>query len=1042
MRIIKTEIILILFLILQLSFINAQTVNDWENPSVFEINREPARATFVPYADTKSAMIDEYTLSPWYQSLNGLWKFSWSPTPDQRPVDFYKPDFRVTNWDEIEVPSNWELKGYGIPIYSNIKYPFPKNPPYIDHSDNPVGSYRREFIIPDNWDGKQIFIHFEAGTSAMYLWVNGQKVGYTQNSKSPAEFNITKYIQRGKNLLAVEVYRWSDGSYLEDQDFWRLSGIDRDVYLYCTNDLRIADFFARPDLDAAFKDGKLDIDITLKSYLEKSKSNSKVEVSLYDKIGNKVVDSSIDFSLRPDETQQKTLSLNVESPNLWSNETPYLYNLLISLKDKDGSLLEVTSSKIGFRKVELRDGKLLVNGKLITVHGVNLHEHNAFTGHYQDEETMRLDIRTMKEFNINAVRCSHYPNNIRWLKLCDEYGVFLVDEANIEEHDMGAALQGWFDKSKHPAYREEWKPAHMDRIKSLVERDKNHPSVIIWSMGNECGNGEVFFDAYKWIKERDKTRLVQFEQAGEESNTDIVCPMYPGMRYMKKYAELENPERPFIMCEYSHAMGNSNGNFKEYWDIIRSSDHMQGGFIWDWVDQGFKVYDEAGRPYWSYGGDMGGQNYTNDENFCHNGLVWPDRKPHPGAYEVKKFYQDIQFEAVDLKRGLIKVINEFQYTDLNQYYLGYELTKNGTVINKGKINIELAPQRAKEITLDLPAIKDEKGVEYFLNLYAYTKYGKGMVAQGHEVAREQFQIGDNSFFNDSDNKSVQIQEEKDKFILKSSTVEVHISKRSGMIQGYRFNNKWFFNEKPKPNFWRAPIDNDFGNDMPKECNIWRLAGDNRSLKNIEIKEIDGTQTVVAELYLRDVSSPLIITYAMNDDSDLIMHMSYKRGPETLPELPRFGMIMSLDDQYDNLEYYGRGPWENYPDRKLASHIGIYESKVADQYVPYTRPQENGYKTDVRWVRLTNDAGEGLEFIGIQPICMSALNNYPEDFDPGLTKKNQHSSDITPRNEIVLSIDLTQRGVGGDNSWGAKPHRQYRLEAGEYKYGFIIKALKP
>ncbi|HRA71957.1 MAG TPA: glycoside hydrolase family 2 TIM barrel-domain containing protein, partial [Flavobacterium sp.] len=559
----------------------------------------------MPYADESSAIADDYTRSPWFLTLDGNWKFNWSPTPDERPKDFFKTDFNTTNWKEITVPSNWELNGYGIPIYTNIIYPFVKNPPFIDHADNPVGSYRRAFELPENWNGRRVYLHFEAGTSAMYIWVNGEKVGYSENTKSPTEFDITKYVKAGKNQIAVEVYRWSDGSYLEDQDFWRLSGIDRDVYLYSTDNTRIADFFARPDLDDSYKNGSLAVDVKVKNMNKAAKNNQIVEAKLVDAAGKEVFKKTIKINVGANSVESTTFTQNVSTPKLWNNETPNLYTLLLTLKDENGKFIETVATQIGFRKVELKNGQLLVNGIRIMVHGVNIHEHNPKTGHYQDKETMMKDIKLMKQLNINAVRCSHYPNNLMWVKLCNKYGLFLVDEANIESHGMGAELQGSFDKTKHPAYLPEWKAAHMDRIYSLVERDKNQPSVILWSLGNECGNGPVFHEAYKWIKNRDNTRLVQFEQAGEEENTDVVCLMYPSMDYMREYAKRKDVKRPFIMCEYSHAMGNSSGNFQEYWDIIRGSNNMQGGFIWDWVDQGFEMTDEVGRKYWAYGGDMG-----------------------------------------------------------------------------------------------------------------------------------------------------------------------------------------------------------------------------------------------------------------------------------------------------------------------------------------------------------------------------------------------------------------------------------------------------
>lgn len=1022
---------------------NKTSSNDWENPAIFQINREPARAAFLPYADESSVIADDYFRSPWFLSLDGAWKFSWSPTPDQRPKDFFNTDFNTINWGEITVPSNWELKGYGIPIYTNITYPFVKNPPFIDHADNPVGSYKRSFELPADWNKRHVFLHFEAGTSAMYVWINGEKVGYSQNTKSPTEFDITKYVKAGQNQVAVEVYRWSDGSYLEDQDFWRLSGIDRSVYLYSTDDVRIVDFFAKPHLDAFYKDGSLAVEVKLKNLSAAAKKNQSVEAKLVDKSGNVMFSKIMQLDLKASSIENVQFEQDVVAPKLWSNETPNLYNLILTVKDKKGKIVETVGTQIGFRTVELKNGSLLVNGIRIMVHGVNIHEHNAVTGHFQDKETMMKDIKLMKEMNINAVRCSHYPNNLMWVKLCNEYGLFLVDEANIESHGMGATLQAPFDKSKHPAYLPEWEAAHMDRIYSLVERDKNQPSVILWSLGNECGNGPVFTKAYNWIKNRDNTRLVQFEQAGEEENTDVVCPMYPTMEYMKEYAGRKDVKRPFIMCEYAHAMGNSTGNFQEYWDVIKSSNNMQGGFIWDWVDQGFESTDEAGRKYWTYGGDMGGQNYTNDENFCHNGLVWPDRTPHPGAFEVKKVYQDINFKIVDLSEGLIEIQNDFGYTNLDKFSFKFELLKNGVVINTNTFNLILNPLSKKTVQLDLPKLIVRDGEEYLLNVFAYTKEGTALLPENFEVAREQFSLNESKYFvklNLSKAKTI-VLDDINTVTLKAAAVEVVINKKTGLIQQYRSNGEDFFNQMPVPNFWRAPTDNDFGNYMMVFSNVWRTVGRFSYLNKIEVIEDAGKTSVVATLWLNDVASFYTINYSMDGDGTLTLVNSFKAGSDKLAEMPRFGMLFTIKEDYDNFEYYGRGPWENYEDRNTSSLKGIYQSKVADQYVPYTRPQENGYKTDVRWMRLTNSMGSGLQIEGLQPLGVSALNNYPEDFDAGLTKKSRHTNDITPRKEVIVCVDLKQRGVGGDNSWGQLPHEQYLLKGKEYSYGFTIKAIK-
>lgn len=1017
--------------------LSAQTP-DWENPSIFAVNKEAPRASALPYNNEQLAVKDNYEQSPYYLSLDGIWKFRWVKIPAERPVNFYKEDYNTSDWDNIKVPGNWELQGYGTPIYTNLVYPYPKNPPYIPHSDNPVGSYKRSFDLPQAWNGRRVYLHFDAGTSAMYIWVNGQKVGYSQVTKSPAEFDITAYVKSGKNDVAVEVYRWSDGSYLEDQDFWRLSGIDRSVYLYSTAQTRIQDFFAKPDLDSSYKNGLLNVDVTLKNY-QSTASEQSVELALLDKAGKSLFRISKMALISANGNETIRFSKKVSSPKLWSNETPDLYTVLLTLKDKNGKLVEVTSCKTGFRKVEIKDGVLLLNGKSLLVRGVNLHEHNQYTGHYVDEETMLKDIRMMKLFNVNAVRMSHYPQSPLWYKLCDEYGLLLCDEANIESHGMGAELQGWFDKSKHPAYLPEWAPAHKDRIVRLLERDKNHPSIILWSMGNECGNGPVFHEMYKWLKQRDPSRPVQFEQAGENANTDIVCPMYPSIKYMKEYASRKDVKRPFIMCEYAHAMGNSTGNFQEYFDIISTSKHLQGGFIWDWVDQGLATKDENGRFYWGYGGDFGATAYRSDENFCLNGLVFPDRTPHPGLYEVKKVYQDILFKAKDLGKGMITVQNRFLYTNLKNYDFKWELIKNGDVISQGSFALAQSAGTTKDVKLPAPAVQAEAGAEYFLNLFAYTKNPTRFVPQGHEVAREQLAFASNDYFTvqPATKGDVQMKEERNGLSLLCQNVEMNFNKRSGELSSYRYKGEQLLGSAPQPQFWRAPVDNDFGNRMDVLCNIWRTAGMNKQLKSMDVKQEEGKVLITSTYFLRDVSSNYTVQYTAYADGRLQVNASWKAGVASLPEIPRFGMQLKLAEEFSNFSWYGRGPYENYSDRNTASLIGCYNSTVAEQYVPYLRPQENGNKTDVRWLTLTNKEGLGVRIDGLQPLSVSALNNLPEDFDPGLTKKQQHINDINPRKEVILQVDLLQRGVGGDNSWGNYPHEKYLLKADAYSYGYII-----
>lgn len=1022
--------------------LRAQSPNDWENPAVFAVNKEAPRAYFIPYADEASALKNEKLESPYVLDLNGTWQFNWVYAPDQRPVDFFKESYDVSGWNTIEVPSNWELQGYGTPIYTNVNYPFPKNPPFIDHQHNPVGSYKRSFDLPASWDGRRVVLHFDAGTSAMYVWVNGEKVGYSQVTKSPVEFDITDFVRKGSNNLAVEVYRWSDGSYLEDQDFWRLSGIDRDVYLTSTNQVRIDDFFAKAGLDANYKNGVFSLDLKVKNYQKESASGT-VKVQLQDQDGKSIYNTKKTWTAAGAQTASVLASTTVKKVKQWSAETPNLYQLLLSLYDADGNLLETTAQNIGFRSVELKNSQLLVNGKAVLVKGVNLHEHNEKTGHYVDKATMLKDIEVMKAHNINAVRTSHYPHSPLWISLCDQYGLYLVDEANIETHAMGAEWQGWFDKSKHPAYLPEWHAAHMDRIHRLVERDKNHASVIIWSLGNECGNGPVFHDAYKWIKERDNSRLVQFEQAGQNENTDVVCPMYPGMRSMHEYAEKENPGRPFIMCEYSHAMGNSNGNFKEYWDLIRSKPHMQGGFIWDWVDQGLLATNSSGLDFWAYGGDIGGYRYTNDQNFCLNGLVNPDRTPHPGLMEVKHQYQSIHVSAADLSKGQIAVYNEYSFISLDEFDFSWILLKNGEKTAEGSFSSSAKPGETETVKLDLPQVKAEAGVEYLLNVSAYTKQAKNLVPAGHKVAGDEILFEGNDYFvaAASSGAKPQLTEDDRQITLEANGVQVVISKRSGLLGRMIANGKWLIGSELTPDFWRAPTDNDFGNGMPARSNVYRTAGLNRELKGIQHKKVDNTVVVTADLLLRDINADYQLVYTMRGDGSVQVDVSYEAGSDNLPDLPRFGMLLRLSGEYDQFSYYGRGPWENYNDRNSGAFLGIYQSDVADQYFPYIRPQENGNKTDIRWMSLTNEAGEGLKVEGLQALSGSALHFESADFDPGLTKKQQHAADVHPRNEVYLHIDLEQCGVGGDNSWGAWTHKQYRLEEKAYNYSFILKPAK-
>lgn len=1023
---------------------SAQAIaNDWENPAVFAVNREYPRATAIPYSTVRDAASRDYETSPWYMSLNGTWKFNFSPTPDGRPVDFYKPDYSVALWDDITVPSNWEMQGYGIPIYTNVIYPFPKNPPFIPHDDNPVGSYRRDFNLPATWDGRQVFLHFDGSTAGMYVWVNGEKVGYVQSTKNPAEFNITRFLHPGKNQIACEVYRWTDGSYLEDQDFWRLSGIDRNVYLYSTADVRIRDFFAVPDLDKSYTDGSLDVKLDIQNF-SKEACPVTANLILTDPAGKRVATASRKVDAAPGADTPVTLGCKLGKVSKWDAEHPNLYTLVLSLTGKDGEVIEATSSRVGFRKVEIRNSQLLVNGKPVEVHGVNLHEHHQTMGHVVDKATMLDDIRTMKQHNVNAVRMSHYPESPLWYDLADEYGLYIVDEANIEIHDMGAEWQSWFDRSVHPAYLPEWKDAILDREYTLVERDKNHPSVIIWSMGNECGNGESFYTAYDWIKNRDHSRPVQFEQAGENANTDIVCPMYPAPERMREYAGRTDVTRPYIMCEYAHAMGNSTGNFQEYYDIIRSSPHMQGGFIWDWVEQGLLTTDENGRKYWAYGGDFGADKYHSDENFCCNGLVQPDRTPHPGLNEVKKVYQDIRFSPADIAKGRVNVENHFLSTNLSDYDFRWTLLENGRQVKTGSFTVDLAPGRQTVVTIPGLAVTDP-AAEYYLDIYAYTRNGSAIIPAGHEVAREEFLFSAGTPFAQTAAQGARpvVKEQDGRWDIScAGGVTMNFDKRTGELRDYAVDGHMIAPNGPQPSFWRAPTDNDRGANFHVQANAWRCAADNRRPVDVQLTDSANTVRVRAAYRLTDVPSDYVVDYTVMPSGDVRVTATWRADSDSAPELMRYGMTMKLDGRYDDLTWYGRGPWENYTDRNTASFMGIWSGKVADQYYPYIRPQETGNKTDVRWATLTDADGYGLRVAGAQPLGISALDVEPADLDPGLKKHNMHNSDVRhDPSAVYLNIDLAQRGLGGDDSWGQLPHPPYRLTAKTYAYTYTLSPVR-
>lgn len=1017
--------------------------NYWENPTIIEENKEKPRAFFTLF-DTESQLLnDDARFVSTQKSLNGDWKFDYTDKVAYRPTDFYKETYDDKTWNNIIVPSNWELQGFGVPIYTNVIYPFPKNPPFVGEN-NPVGTYRKEFTIPGNWTEKEIFLHFGSITGHATFYLNGQKVGMSKVSKSPVEFNITKYLKKGINTLAVQVIRWHDGSYLEDQDFWRLSGIERDVTLLAVPRSTIWDYFLQAGLDKTYTDGTFNLTVDVRNFDITSRKKTTVNIALLDERGQLVFEDSKAVPLTGKETDQVTFSKTVVNPKKWSAEFPHLYDCIISLSDDDGKVTNLTGQKIGFRTVEIKDAQLLINGVSTYVHGVNRHEHDDVNGHVPNKELTILDIQLMKQHNINSLRMSHYPNDPMIYKLCDRYGLYVVDEANIEAHGMGAELQDVIDESTHTAYQPEWAVAHVDRTKRMFERDKNFTSVIIWSLGNECGNGPVFKENYTWLKNRDKSRLVQSEQAGQQANTDIVCPMYPTMEYLKNYAADNTKTRPFIMCEYSHAMGNSSGNFQEYWDVVMSSPHVQGGFIWDWVDQGLRTKTSDGRTYWAYGGDLGSQDLWNDENFCANGLVTSDRRLNPAIKEVKKVYQSILFTAVDLSKGEIKIQNIYDFTNLDDFDFSWQLLKDGEPHAKGDFRVELAPHATKMVQLSLPKISSD--AEYVLNVTALTKNATELVPAGFEMAVEQFQLNEGQWFENlaEENAKLEITKDNNSVNFQSGEVSGTFDLQTGKFTKYQLGSQPnAIGQFPEPYFWRAPNDNDFGNNMPVALGIWRNAHADKKIKEVTVSQQSAEGQKMTVLYeLIGLSIPYQIDYLIKNDGAVQITSSIDMGEKQLPELPRFGMRMELNPTVRNLTYYGRGPYENYQDRNTASFLGKYSNRIEkDHNWTYIRPQETGYRTDTRWITLKDDNGSGIQITGLQPISFSALPFKTEDIDPGITKKQQHPTDVKQREQVFLHIDLKQRGLGGDTSWGMLPHDEYRLLDKKYTYSYQIKLVK-
>jgi len=1018
---------------------------EWEDPGVFAVNREKPRAYFIPFKDLVNLPLGDITRSEFIFTLNGDWAFHLSEKPSDRPFMFFKEDYDIRDWEKIPVPSNWEMEGYDVPIYTNVKYPHEKTPPKIQDHYNPVGSYKREFTITREQLSREAFLHFGGVSSAFYVWINGEFVGYSEDSKTPSEFRINKYLKKGTNQIAVEVYRWSDASYLEDQDFWRLSGMSRDVYILFREKQYIRDFHVSAGLDDAYTNGIFNLDIELVNSDENP--NDLLLEALLSKQDEVVAQMS--KSIAVDTNSNARLECKVNDVLKWSAEDPQLYDLSIMLKTAKGDLIEQIYQQVGFRKVEILNNQLHVNGKSIYLKGVNLHEHHHVNGHVVDEETMLKDIRLMKSHNINAVRTSHYPQPERWYELCNEYGIYLIDEANIESHGMG---YGDESLAKDPA----WMGAHLFRTKNMYYRDRNHPSIIIWSLGNEAGNGINFQETYRFLKENDTSRPVQYEQARLGNNTDIFCPMYARIHHLEKYVQSE-PEKPLILCEYAHAMGNSLGNFQDYWDVIEKYVVLQGGFIWGWVDQGILQKDENGINYWAYGGDFGPPDVPSDGNFCLNGVVNPDRGIKPALLEVKKVYQYIKFNSVDDKNFILK--NNYSFINLSGFEIVWEVKSEEGIQASGSLgNPELAPGDELPVKLEYTVNKEK---EYFVNFYALVSEDEGILVQGDTIAREQFHFGNPSLPHltlEAGKEQLKTEYSEDKSILKVTgdnfSVELNLSQ--GVISQWKYDGVDLIKKGPESNFWRAPTDNDFGNRLDKRARDWRKIWEKKRNVSAEVTSSDSDEvTVLVKVDLPDLSGEILaknsIEYRVYSTGKILVTNQVKVVAESSVEMPRFGMNMIMPSEFNKMSWFGRGPHESYWDRKTSAFVDLYSGTVADQYWPYIRPQENGNKSDVRWMKLENQEGQGILFSGRPLLSVSAHHNLIEDFESpertdgrhieGKRPVNRHTVDVVPRDLVSVNVDYKQMGVGGDDSWGARTHPEYLLDEKNYEYGFIMTPLQ-
>ena len=1074
----------------------------WQDVQVVAVNKEYPRSSFMTYENRANALTGKFEKSKYYQLLNGTWKFYFVDSYKNLPANITDPSVSTADWTDIKVPGNWEVQGHGVAIYTNHGYEFqPRNPqPPTLPEANPVGVYRRDIDIPTDWDGRDIYLHLAGAKSGVYVYINGQEVGYSEDSKNSAEFLINKFVKPGKNVLTLKIYRWSTGSYLECQDFWRISGIERDVFLYSQPKAALKDFRVTSTLDDTYKDGIFKLGADLRNN-GSAASNMALVYELLDAKGNVVATGEKTADVAAGETRTVSFDQTLPGVKTWTSEAPNLYKLVMTVKE-NGKVNEIIPFNVGFRRIEIKpieqlagNGKpyvcLFINGQPLKLKGVNIHEHNPATGHYMTEELMRKDFELMKQHNLNTVRLCHYPQDRRFYELCDEYGLYVYDEANIESHGMYYDLKKGGTLGNNP----EWLKAHMDRTINMFERNKNYPSLTFWSLGNEAGNGYNFYQTYLWLKDADKNimeRPVNYERAQWEWNSDMYVPQYPGAQWLEAMGK-RGSDRPIAPSEYSHAMGNSNGNLWDQWKAIYKYPNLQGGYIWDWVDQGIDAVDENGRHFWTYGGDYG-VNTPNDGNFCCNGIVSPDRTPHPAMAEVKYVHQNVAFEPVDPANGKFLVKNRFYFTNLQKYMISYTIKANGKTVKGGKMSVNVEPQGSKEITIPVSGLKSKPGTEYFIYFNVTTTEPEPLIPVGHEIAYEQFRLpvepSERTFA--TGGPTLKVSAEGNELSASSSKVSFVFDKKTGLVSSYKVGGTEYFKDGfgLQPNFWRAPNDNDYGNGNPKRLQVWKQSSKNFNVVDANIV-MDGKDAVLTANYLLAAGNLYIVTYrihpsgvvkadftftstdmeaAKTEASEATLMATFTPGSDAARkaasklEVPRIGVRFRLPAEMNQVEYFGRGPEENYVDRNAGTLIDLYKTTADNMYFPYVRPQENGHHTDTRWLTLNKKGGKGLTIYADKTIGFNALRNSVEDFDGEETvsrpyqwlnrdagelvhdeskakdqlPRKTHINDISPRNFVEVCVDMKQQGVAGYNSWGARPEPGYNIPANqEYKWGFTI-----